>query len=77
MVVNITIRDVPPEVRDILAARAKRRGQSSQEFLKSTLVDIAAKRDKEEVLASIDARRATMSKVDVMSLLGRDDDGRY
>ena len=75
--VNITIRDVPPEVRDALAARAKRRGQSAQEFLKATLVDIAAKRDKEEVLASIDARRATLSKVDVMSLLGRDDDGRY
>ena len=75
--VNITIRDVPPEVRDALATRAKRRGQSSQEFLKATLVDIAAKRDKEEVLASIDARRATLSKVDVMSLLGRDDDGRY
>lgn len=77
MVVNITIRDVPPGVRDVLAARAKRRGQSAQEFLKATLVDIAAKRDKEEVLASIDARRATLSKVDVMSLLGRDDDGRY
>lgn len=75
--VNITIRDGPPEVRDILAARAKRRGQSSQEFLKATLVDIAAKRDKEEVLASIDARRATLSKVDVLSLLDRDDDGRY
>ena len=75
--VSITIRDVPPEVRDVFAARAKRRGQSSQEFLKATLVDIAAKRDKEEVLASIDARRATLSKVDVMSLLGRDDDGRY
>ena len=75
--VNVTIRDVPPEVRDILAARAKRRGQSSQEFLKATLVDIAAKRDKEEVLASIYARRATLSKVDVLSLLDRDDDGRY
>ena len=75
--VNITIRDIPPEVRDVLAGRAKRRGQSSQEFLKATLVDIAAKRDKEEVLASIDARRATLSKVGVMSLLGRDDDGRY
>ena len=75
--VNITIRDVPPEVRDVLAARAKRRGQSSQEFLKATLVDIAAKRDKEEVLASIDALRATLSKVDVLSLLDRDDDGRY
>jgi len=77
MVVNITLRVVPPEVRDVLAARAKRRGQSAQEFLKATLVDIAAKRDKEEVLASIDARRDTLSKVDVMSLLGRDDDGRY
>ena len=75
--VNITIRDVPPEVRDVIAARAKRRGQSSKEFLKATLVDIAAKRDKEEVLASIDARRATLSKVDVLSLLDRDDDGRY
>ena len=75
--VNITLRVVPPEVRDVLAARAKRRGQSAQEFLKATLVDIAAKRDKEEVLASIDARRDTLSKVDVMSLLGRDDDGRY
>ena len=75
--VNITIRDVPPEVRDALAARAKRRGQSSQEFLKATLVDIAAKRDKEEVLASIDARPDMLSKVDVMSLLTRDDDGRY
>jgi DNA-directed RNA polymerase subunit H (RpoH/RPB5) len=40
-------------------------------------VDIAAKRDKEEVLASIDARRATLPKIDVMSLLVRDDDGRY
>jgi antitoxin FitA len=76
-VVNITIRDVPPEVRDALAARAKMRGQSSQEFLKTALVNLAAKRDKEEVLASIDARRATLSKVDVLSLLDRDDDGRY
>ncbi|MEK9602346.1 MAG: hypothetical protein VW917_00055 [Pontimonas sp.] len=77
MVVNITIRDVPPEVRDVLAARAKSRGQSSQEYLKAALLDIAAKRDKEEVLASIDARRARLPKIDVMSLLVRDDDGRY
>ena len=75
--VNITIRDVPPEVRDVLAARAKRRGQSSQEFLKAALLDIAAKRDKEEVLASIDGRRAGMPKLDVKTLRERDEEGRY
>ncbi len=75
--VNITIRDVPPEVRDALAARAKMRGQSSQEFLKTALVNLAAKPNKEEVLKRIDERRARLPRIDVMSLLERDDDGRY
>ena len=75
--VNITIRDVPPEVRDAVALRAKMHGQSSQEFLKALLVNLVARPDKREVLRRIDERRARLPRVDVTSLLERDDDGRY
>ena len=37
----ITIRNVPEHVRDELAARAKRRGQSLQEYLLAQLEEIA------------------------------------
>jgi len=76
-VVNITIRDVSPKVRDAIAARAKMRGQSSQEFLKAALETLVAKPSKEEVLRSIDERRARLPHVDVTALLKRNDDGRY
>lgn len=75
--VNITIRDIPPEVRDALAARAKMHGQLSQEFLKAFLLNLVAGPDKREVLRRIDERRARLPRVDVMSLLERDDEGRY
>ena len=42
MPVNITIRNVPDEVRDELAARAARSGRSLQEFLSAELVRIAS-----------------------------------
>lgn len=41
MPVNITIRNVPDEVRDKLVARAARSGRSLQEFLSAELVRIA------------------------------------
>jgi plasmid stability protein len=41
MSVQITIRDVPNEVRDELAARAARSGQSMQEYLKAELERLA------------------------------------
>ena len=40
--VNITIRNVPDEVRDELAARAARSGRSLQEFLSAEFVRIAS-----------------------------------
>jgi plasmid stability protein len=40
--VNITIRNVPDEVRDELAARAARSGRSLQDFLSAELVRIAS-----------------------------------
>ena len=42
MPVNITIRNVPDEVRDELAARAARSGRSLQEFLSEEFVRIAS-----------------------------------
>ena len=41
MPVKITIRNVPDEVRDELAARAARSGRSLQEFLSAEFVRIA------------------------------------
>lgn len=43
MGVQITIRDVPEEVRDELAARAARARQSMQEFLRGELLRLAAR----------------------------------
>jgi plasmid stability protein len=43
MPVQITIRDVPEEVRDELAARAARARQSMQEFLRGELERLAAR----------------------------------
>ncbi|MCY4626266.1 MAG: hypothetical protein OXE58_01700 [Acidobacteria bacterium] len=42
MSVQITVRNVPEQVRDELAARAARRRQSMQEFLRCELERIAS-----------------------------------
>jgi plasmid stability protein len=41
MAVSMTIRDVPDETRDELAARAARAGQSLQEYLRAQLMSLA------------------------------------
>ena len=43
MPVQITIRNVPEEVRDVLAARASLQRQSMQEFLRGELERIASR----------------------------------
>lgn len=43
MSIQITIRGVPQEVRDEIAARAALQGQSMQEFLRSELERIASR----------------------------------
>lgn len=56
MPVAITIRNVPEDVRDILAARAARQGRSLQEFLLGELRDAAAKPTVDEVITRARAR---------------------
>jgi hypothetical protein len=50
MPVSITIRNVPTEVRNELAARAARSGQSLQEYLLATLVSLAGRPDVRTVI---------------------------
>ena len=64
---SITIRDVPDEVRDELAARARRSGRSLQEYLKAEMTALAERPDLDTVLA-----RARKRKDDTGSHLSRD-----
>jgi plasmid stability protein len=78
MPVAITIRGVPDEVRDELAARAARSGQSLQEYLRGVLVECAARPPVGDVIARARARVTTTgSRVDAATILrARDDDRR-
>ena len=60
MSVQITIRGVPEEVRDKIAARAASRGQSMQEYLRGELVRLVAKPSIEEWLRDVRARKRAM-----------------
>jgi plasmid stability protein len=74
----ITVRNVPDEVRDVLATRAARVGQSLQEYLRSMLVETASRPSIEDVIARARARvEATGVRVDADSILAaRDTDRR-
>ncbi len=78
MSVAITVRDVPDEVRDELAARAARAGKSLQEYLRGMLVDTAARPPVDDVIARARARvDATGVRADAESILAaRDADRR-
>ena len=75
--INITIRDVPHEVRDELAARAARSGRSLQEYLKAQLTELSARPDPAELVARIRRRRAhATTHVSVSEILAERDADR-
>lgn len=57
MSIQITIRDVPRDVRDELAARAARAGQSMQEYLRLELERLAARPSLDEWLSRVQQRK--------------------
>ena len=63
MPVSITIRDVPNEVRDVLAARAARSGRSLQEYLSLRLREIAETPQVDEWLDRVRSSARTFSPV--------------
>ena len=78
MSVAITIRNVPDDVRDELAARAARSGRSLQEYLAGQLAELARRPSVDDVIARARARvRATGTRVDAATILeARDADRR-
>lgn len=58
MTTSITIRDVPDETRDELAARAASSGRSLQEYLRARLIELARQPDAEALVQRIHARKA-------------------
>lgn len=61
MGISITVRDVPEETRNELAARAALAGRSLQEYLRAKLVELAGQPDAEALVARIRARKAAHS----------------
>jgi plasmid stability protein len=55
---SVTIRDVPDDARDELAARAARSGKSLQEYLRGELIELARKPDAASLVARIRDRKA-------------------
>lgn len=78
MPVAITVRDVPDEVRDELAARAARAGKSLQEYVRGLLVDSVSRPPVSDVIARARARvQTTGSRLDAdVILAARDTDRR-
>lgn len=77
MSVQITIRDVPEEVRDQLAARAALQRQSMQEFLRGELERIASRPSIEAWLQGVRQRKAVAeTRVQPYRILGARDADR-
>jgi hypothetical protein len=55
---SITIRNVPDDVSEELAARAARAGRSLQEHLRAELIDLARRPTVDTLLARVRARKA-------------------
>ena len=78
MPVKITIRDVPEDVRNELAARAARGGKSMQEFLRGELERIASRPSIDDWLQEVRRRKAAAgTRVPASAILrARDADRR-
>ncbi len=78
MPVSMTIRDVPDETRDELAARAARAGQSLQEYVRAQLNELARRPSPVDLWDRVEHRlRATGSRLGAAEILElRDDDRR-
>jgi plasmid stability protein len=76
--VAVTVREVPDDVRDELAARAARAGKSLQEYLRGMLVELVARPSVDDVIARSRARvDATGVRASAESILAaRDADRR-
>ncbi|MDR1294360.1 MAG: hypothetical protein LBK59_05305 [Bifidobacteriaceae bacterium] len=61
---TMTVRNIPPAVRNTLAANAARAGQSMQAYVLAVLTEEASRRPHADVIAEIRARARTMPPLD-------------
>ncbi len=54
---SITVRNVPDETRNELAARAASSGRSLQEYLRSELIELAHRPDVDSLMARVRERK--------------------
>lgn len=75
---SITVRDIPDEARDELAARAARSGRSLQEYLRLQLIALTRRPDAEAFAAAVRERKrstgSTFAPEDILA--ARDADRR-
>lgn len=77
MGVQITVRDVPEEVRDELAARAARERKSMQEYLRGELERLAARPSMHGWLEQVrERKRSAGSRVSRKQILAHRDADR-
>lgn len=55
---SVTVRDVPDETCDELAARARLGGRSLQEYLRAELVELAERPDPAALMARVRERKS-------------------
>lgn len=73
----ITIRDVPEQVRDELAARAASTGRSLQEYLRSELFELARRPDAKVFASRLRERKLrTGTHLSAHTILGNRDADR-
>ena len=73
----MTIRDVPDEIRDELAARAARAGQSLQEYVRAQLTELARRPSPTDLWDRVEHRvRATGTRLSAAEILDLRDHDR-
>lgn len=74
---SITVRDVPDDARDELAARAARSGRSLQEYLRKELIDLASRPDPDALAGRIvERKQRTSTKLSASKIIKHRDAGR-
>ncbi len=72
----MTIRDIPDDVRNELAARAARKGQSLQEYMRGVIIDFAWRPSNEDALAQIREHARSLPPISIEEILDAIHDGR-
>jgi plasmid stability protein len=77
MPISITVRDVPEETRDELAARAARSSRSLQEYLRAQLIELARRPDAASLMRRVRERKQrTGTRLDARTILRHRDADR-